>query len=87
MQCAERDFRLWIAHDSRIDALLPHDPNLVVRSETHHFAGHFIMVDDLRKDWISLRADRIETPRIDALAAGAMKFHTSGRDPVIFHHV
>lgn len=35
----------------------------------------FIMVDDLGKDWIGCYgADNIETPNIDALATGGMKF-------------
>ena len=38
----------------------------------------FIMVDDLGKDWISCYgADDIETPNIDALARGGMKFHNA----------
>ncbi len=42
----------------------------------------FIMVDDLGKDWISCYgADEIETPRIDALAAGGMKFHNAWSMP------
>ena len=36
----------------------------------------FIMVDDLGKEWIGCYgADNIETPHIDALAEGGMKFH------------
>lgn len=36
----------------------------------------FIMVDDLGKDWIGCYgADNIETPNIDALASGGMKFN------------
>ena len=42
----------------------------------------FIMVDDLGKDWISCYgADDIETPRIDALASGGMKFHNAWSMP------
>ena len=38
----------------------------------------FIMVDDLGKEWISCYgADDIETPNIDALAAGGMKFNNA----------
>lgn len=38
----------------------------------------FIMVDDLGKDWISCYgADNIQTPNIDALAKGGMKFHNA----------
>ena len=36
----------------------------------------FIMVDDLGKEWISCYgAESIETPHLDALAAGGMKFN------------
>ena len=42
----------------------------------------FIMVDDLGKDWISCYgADQIETPNIDALAKGGMKFHNAWSMP------
>ena len=42
----------------------------------------FIMVDDLGKDWISCYgADNIETPHIDKLAAGGMKFHNAWSMP------
>ncbi len=42
----------------------------------------FIMVDDLGKDWIGCYgADNIETPHIDALAAGGMKFHNAWSMP------
>jgi len=42
----------------------------------------FIMVDDLGKDWISCYgADDIETPHIDALAKGGMKFHNAWSMP------
>jgi len=42
----------------------------------------FIMVDDLGKDWIGCYgADDIETPRIDALAEGGMKFHNAWSMP------
>lgn len=42
----------------------------------------FIMVDDLGKDWISCYgADDIETPHIDALAAGGMKFNNAWSMP------
>ncbi len=38
----------------------------------------FIMVDDLGKDWIRCYgADNIQTPNIDALAKGGMKFHNA----------
>ncbi|MAG93623.1 MAG: N-acetylgalactosamine 6-sulfate sulfatase [Planctomycetaceae bacterium] len=38
----------------------------------------FIMVDDLGKEWIkSYGADNIETPNIDFLATGGMKFHNA----------
>ena len=38
----------------------------------------FIMVDDLGKEWISCYgAEDIETPHIDALAAGGMVFHNA----------
>ena len=38
----------------------------------------FIMADDLGKEWISCYgAEDIETPHIDALAAGGMKFHNA----------
>jgi len=38
----------------------------------------FIMVDDLGKEWISCYgADEIQTPHIDALAAGGMRFTTA----------
>ena len=40
------------------------------------------MVDDLGKDWISCYgADQIKTPRIDALAAGGMKFNSAWSMP------
>ena len=42
----------------------------------------FIMVDDLGKDWISCYgADGIETPNIDALAKGGMKFRNAWSMP------
>ena len=42
----------------------------------------FIMVDDLGKDWISCYgADNIETPNIDALGKGGMKFHNAWSMP------
>ncbi|MFH5805671.1 sulfatase-like hydrolase/transferase [Alienimonas sp. DA493] len=42
----------------------------------------FIMVDDLGKDWIGCYgADDVETPHIDALAAGGMKFHNAWSMP------
>ncbi len=42
----------------------------------------FIMVDDLGKDWISCYGgDNIETPHIDALAKGGMKFHNAWSMP------
>ncbi len=42
----------------------------------------FIMVDDLGKDWISCYgADDIQTPHIDRLAAGGMKFHNAWSMP------
>lgn len=42
----------------------------------------FIMVDDLGKDWISCYgAEGIQTPRIDALAAGGMKFRNAWSMP------
>lgn len=42
----------------------------------------FIMVDDLGKDWISsYGADDIETPNIDQLADGGMKFHNAWSMP------
>ena len=42
----------------------------------------FIMVDDLGKDWISCYgADDIETPHIDRLAQGGMKFHNAWSMP------
>ena len=42
----------------------------------------FIMVDDLGKDWISCYgADNIQTPHIDALAKGGMKFHNAWSMP------
>ncbi len=42
----------------------------------------FIMVDDLGKDWISCYgADDIQTPNIDALATGGMKFHNAWSMP------
>ena len=38
----------------------------------------FIMLDDLGKEWISCYgAEDIETPNIDALAAGGMKFNNA----------
>ena len=38
----------------------------------------FIMVDDLGKEWVSCYgAEEIETPHLDALAAGGMKFHNA----------
>ena len=38
----------------------------------------FIMADDLGKEWISCYgAEDIETPNIDALAAGGMKFNNA----------
>lgn len=38
----------------------------------------FIMVDDLGKEWISCYgAEEIQTPNIDALAAGGMKFNNA----------
>ena len=38
----------------------------------------FILVDDLGKEWISCYgAEDIQTPNIDALAAGGMKFHNA----------
>ncbi|MFU8893453.1 MAG: sulfatase-like hydrolase/transferase [Luteolibacter sp.] len=38
----------------------------------------FILADDLGKEWIGCYgADDIETPHIDALAAGGMKFHNA----------
>ena len=42
----------------------------------------FIMVDDLGKDWVSCYGgDRIQTPNIDALATGGMKFHNAWSMP------
>ena len=42
----------------------------------------FIMVDDLGKDWISCYgADNIQTPHIDKLAKGGMKFHNAWSMP------
>ena len=42
----------------------------------------FIMVDDLGKDWISCYgANDIETPNIDSLARGGMKFHNAWSMP------
>ncbi len=42
----------------------------------------FIMVDDLGKEWISCYGgDDIETPNIDALAKGGMKFHNAWSMP------
>jgi len=42
----------------------------------------FIMVDDLGKDWISCYgADNIQTPHIDRLAKGGMKFHNAWSMP------
>jgi len=42
----------------------------------------FIMVDDLGKDWISCYgADNIQTPHIDLLAKGGMKFHNAWSMP------
>jgi arylsulfatase A-like enzyme len=42
----------------------------------------FIMVDDLGKDWIGCYgADDIQTPHIDDLAAGGMKFHNAWSMP------
>ena len=38
----------------------------------------YIMVDDLGKEWVSCYgAEDIQTPNIDALAAGGMKFHNA----------
>ena len=38
----------------------------------------FILVDDLGKEWVSCYgAEDIQTPNIDALAAGGMKFHNA----------
>ena len=38
----------------------------------------FIMLDDLGKEWVSCYgAEDIQTPNIDALAAGGMKFHNA----------
>ena len=38
----------------------------------------FIMVDDLGKDWIGCYgADNIETPHVDTLARGGLKFHNA----------
>ena len=38
----------------------------------------FIMVDDLGKEWVSCYgAEEIETPNVDALAAGGMKFNNA----------
>ncbi|MCA9174195.1 MAG: sulfatase-like hydrolase/transferase [Planctomycetales bacterium] len=42
----------------------------------------FIMVDDLGKEWISCYgADGIQTPNIDALAKGGLKFHNAWSMP------
>jgi arylsulfatase A-like enzyme len=42
----------------------------------------FIMADDLGKEWISCYgAEDIETPHIDTLAAGGMKFHNAWSMP------
>ena len=42
----------------------------------------FIMVDDLGKDWISCYgADEIDTPNIDRLAKGGLKFHNAWSMP------
>ncbi len=42
----------------------------------------FIMVDDLGKDWISCYgADEINTPNIDRLAQGGLKFHNAWSMP------
>ena len=42
----------------------------------------FIMVDDLGKEWISsYGADNIQTPHIDKLAKGGMKFHNAWSMP------
>ena len=42
----------------------------------------FIMVDDLGKDWISCYgADEINTPNIDRLAKGGIKFHNAWSMP------
>ncbi len=42
----------------------------------------FIMVDDLGKDWISCYgADNIQTPHIDKLSQGGMKFHNAWSMP------
>jgi len=42
----------------------------------------FIMVDDLGKEWVSsYGADNIQTPHIDKLAKGGMKFHNAWSMP------
>ena len=49
---------------STTEASNPKKPNIL-----------FIMIDDLGKDWVSCYgADDIETPNIDSLAKGGMKF-------------
>ena len=61
---------------------------LLILSAMCAFVAHakpniiFIMVDDLGKDWISCYgADNIQTPHIDALAKGGMKFHNAWSMP------
>ncbi len=53
-----------------------------VRAEAKRPNILFIMVDDLGKDWIGCYgADDIETPHIDRLAAGGMKFDNAWSMP------
>ncbi len=57
-------------------------PSWIGATETEKPNILFIMVDDLGKDWISCYgADNIETPNIDALAKGGMKFHNAWSMP------
>lgn len=60
-----------LAPPQRADGGPPEKPNILL-----------IMVDDLGKDWIGCYgADDIQTPHIDALAAGGMKFHNAWSMP------
>ncbi len=69
----QRDFvKLLLA----VGCMLALGPSAIAQTEKPNIL--FIMLDDLGKEWISCYgAEDIQTPNIDALAAGGMKFNNA----------
>jgi arylsulfatase A-like enzyme len=71
-------FRIFFSFFILTGLLLANGMESIQAVETGQPNILFIMVDDLGKEWLSCYgADDIETPNIDALAAGGMKFHNA----------